>query len=351
MPVSDKNRVWTRLWVGSRPYAAEVPRLRAEGFTAVTLCAKEHQPVLPGMLVVRVFLDDKRCDPCEGEGCAACLLTGTVPPSPEEIAEAERAALDVASLHRTGRRVLVTCYAGLNRSGLVAALAIRQITGCPGEAALTRVQLDREGALSNSHFAAYLRSLPALDPRVIAERVLLLLVFARYNRVALEDAPPNNLGGRHRALVTPGTLHDFVRLGGPLRRRFLGPRERAVVPVAGEALGEGDPLRGFRALGRFFRGVGSHEGSVARLFFLYRLARSAAHRLQRPSDPRFFGVSACPFTHVPVSFAASVERKTGFPSRRRLLRWEALFWAFTRCLSCMTCDEDGARSRLTLQGL
>jgi len=62
-----------------------------------------------------------------------------------------------------GRPVLVHCNEGRNRSGLVVALAVRQLTGCSGSGAIDAVRSRRSGMLSNRAFVAALEGLPALE--------------------------------------------------------------------------------------------------------------------------------------------------------------------------------------------
>lgn len=64
-----------------------------------------------------------------------------------------------------GRRVLVTCAMGRNRSALVSALAMHMMTGMPGAeiaAFIAGKRTDQLGtpALSNDAFRAYLEALP-----------------------------------------------------------------------------------------------------------------------------------------------------------------------------------------------
>lgn len=66
----------------------------------------------------------------------------------------------IAAAVMDNKRVMVHCAAGLNRSGLVMALAVREILRISGKDALELVRSRREGALFNENFAAYLRSLP-----------------------------------------------------------------------------------------------------------------------------------------------------------------------------------------------
>jgi protein-tyrosine phosphatase len=65
-----------------------------------------------------------------------------------------------ATLIQSGERVLVHCQMGLNRSALVAGLVL-VYSGLSGEAAVSRLQQRRPGALYNEAFATYLREQPA----------------------------------------------------------------------------------------------------------------------------------------------------------------------------------------------
>ncbi len=68
-----------------------------------------------------------------------------------------------AQLVATGNRVLVHCLMGLNRSALVAGLALRHF-GLTGAEAVARLKQRRPGALYNDVFAEYLAGLPAAEP-------------------------------------------------------------------------------------------------------------------------------------------------------------------------------------------
>lgn len=69
-------------------------------------------------------------------------------------------AFDLAQVIHHGKAVIVHCRAGRNRSGLLAALVVRELTGCSGTKALEHVQRTRPNALANDYFCAYLHSLP-----------------------------------------------------------------------------------------------------------------------------------------------------------------------------------------------
>ncbi len=62
-----------------------------------------------------------------------------------------------------GGRVLVTCHAGRNRSGLMNALIVRRLLKCSGAQALAEVRARRPNAVANPTFAAYLEGLPGFD--------------------------------------------------------------------------------------------------------------------------------------------------------------------------------------------
>jgi protein-tyrosine phosphatase len=58
-----------------------------------------------------------------------------------------------------GQPMLIQCYGGRNRSGLLAALLVRRMTGATGRQAIAIVQRARPSALANEHFRTYLESL------------------------------------------------------------------------------------------------------------------------------------------------------------------------------------------------
>jgi protein-tyrosine phosphatase len=65
----------------------------------------------------------------------------------------DRTARLVARALRAGKTVLVTCNAGLNRSGVISALALRHVYKMPAEQAIALVRRARgPAALGNHHF-------------------------------------------------------------------------------------------------------------------------------------------------------------------------------------------------------
>lgn len=140
MAALDVTELLPGLWIGSAP-----PRgpMLGQRFDVVVLCAVEWPPrgkdpavFFPGV-----------------EALKLPLLDG--PMTPEVAAAAEHMADRIARRVRTGRRVLVTCMAGRNRSGLVAALAVKALMGWPGRKASEHVRKWRLNALSNPAFREY----------------------------------------------------------------------------------------------------------------------------------------------------------------------------------------------------
>lgn len=126
------------LWQGPIPPTGG--RLDREGFQVLVLAAREFQPRaerFPGVKVMHAPLNDAR-------------------PTLPEVGIAMSAAKTVAAHLRRGDRVLVTCAAGLNRSGWIVAEALIQL-GHRSDAAVKAVRRARgPKALSNPFFVALL---------------------------------------------------------------------------------------------------------------------------------------------------------------------------------------------------
>jgi len=137
------SRVLGELWVGSAPpIGARTARI----FDCLILAAAEYQPdpgCFGGMDVHGLSLYD------DGE-----------PMSTAEMAASVRAAGKVVAWLSRGKRVLVTCHMGLNRSGLVAALAMccgpGRVSVEDSIAAMRKARGPR--ALSNRQFVAFLKA-------------------------------------------------------------------------------------------------------------------------------------------------------------------------------------------------
>lgn len=155
-PPIDASRVSPRLYVGSRPEAG--PLLHDLGFHVIVLCALPEE-----------YGGGRYGERYHGVEVVACPLDDSERPiSRAELSLAEETAARVATAVYRGRRALVTCMQGRNRSALVAALVLRRLTRCSGRRASEMVRTAREATLGpgtvlcNASFNRYLRSLPSL---------------------------------------------------------------------------------------------------------------------------------------------------------------------------------------------
>lgn len=140
MTRSEANEVARNLFVGSKPLPG-----RHAGIDVIILTAMEYQPpaeLFPETEVIHVPLDDAPDRPMRHD----------------EIAAALGGATRVARRLNEGRRVLVTCAMGLNRSALVAALAMHEVHGMGADEIIARLRRARGSwALSNPNFEKLLR--------------------------------------------------------------------------------------------------------------------------------------------------------------------------------------------------
>lgn len=137
----DATRISSKLYQGSYPLMPLRPI-----FDVVVLCAEELQERSPepGLTILRCPLNDDGTPMTHAEWRRACAMSEVV-----------------AGYVARGRRVLVTCAAGRNRSGLVCALALYRLDArLDGKQCIQKIQARREGALDNEFFVAALRSLP-----------------------------------------------------------------------------------------------------------------------------------------------------------------------------------------------
>jgi protein-tyrosine phosphatase len=136
----SQSEVAPGLFVGSRPSPG-----RHACIDVIVLAAEEYQPSaeqFPGTEVIHAPLDD---DPSR-------VLRE------DEVTIATRTGSRVARRLRAGRRVLVTCAMGLNRSSLVAALAMHEVHGMSADEIIARIRRARgPWALSNPNFEKLLR--------------------------------------------------------------------------------------------------------------------------------------------------------------------------------------------------
>ena len=132
----DVTQLTKCLWIGSKPKTGRV--VADSGFDLLVLCAEEYQPparAFPGVEVIYAPFDDN----------------SDIGPLPSEKKIARRAAKRVADALRREQQVLVTCYAGRNRSGLVCGLAMVE-NGHDPIRALTLIWDKREYSLTNEWF-------------------------------------------------------------------------------------------------------------------------------------------------------------------------------------------------------
>jgi hypothetical protein len=142
----NADQVATNLWVGAAPAD---PKEVDKKFDALVLAAEEFQDIFPahkypGTHLILAPMKDAK-------------------PTSEEKVLALQAGLRVYELNKAGKRVLVTCAKGVNRSALVAALAM-VIGGLKMEKAIGMIRKHRKPVskavpLFNEHFVSFIRAL------------------------------------------------------------------------------------------------------------------------------------------------------------------------------------------------
>lgn len=140
----DATRIVPHLWQGAKP--PEGWAVSDAGFDILVLCAKERQK-----------------GKYEGVAVYYCSLNDDDEEHPLLDSEWRRAramAHVVAAAVEHGKNVLVTCYQGRNRSGLVTALSLHLLRGWPGDRCVLEVRARRAGALENDSFVENLKALP-----------------------------------------------------------------------------------------------------------------------------------------------------------------------------------------------
>jgi hypothetical protein len=155
----DVTHLAGTLWIGSHPLTMEPccdehdrkarhsRQLAKNGFEVVVLCAEEWQPEIPGVETIHAPFDDDHTGLDERQARIAF-----------------RAARATARHLTQGKKVLVTCWAGRNRSGLVSALALSRVAGVHPRVAGNLIRSKRDGALTNTAFRALLSSLDLVKP-------------------------------------------------------------------------------------------------------------------------------------------------------------------------------------------
>lgn len=149
--VIDAHEIIPGLWQGSRPPIGL--SVAKAGFDVLVLCARNYQPPakqFPGVKVLFAPNEDQPHMPMQKADLKIAVLV----------------AHEVVLSLQKGSKVLVTCFAGINRSALVVALAINEHLGFSGNACIKLIRkmrrLDDPWAysLSNPYFIQALERLP-----------------------------------------------------------------------------------------------------------------------------------------------------------------------------------------------
>jgi hypothetical protein len=150
------------LWQGEWPPPGRW--LADRGFSTLVLCAMEYQPPYTFPDQVAMFVGMREANPWPGVEVIYAPLNDderaqVVKPPRETLRAALRAGRVVAARLAQKRKVLVTCWQGRNRSGLVSALGLYLHLGISGEAATRIVQTRRTKGLRNPIFCEMMRNL------------------------------------------------------------------------------------------------------------------------------------------------------------------------------------------------
>lgn len=123
-------------------------------FHTIVFCAEEMQPKVRGLP------PDRRAVYCPMDDNFYRPVTR------EEIGLLMGLAKQLAVEAKEGRKVLITCAQGVNRSGLVTGMTVMHLTGCTGDQAIAEVRRLRKPrlrdimVLGNPMFEQALRSIP-----------------------------------------------------------------------------------------------------------------------------------------------------------------------------------------------
>jgi len=140
-------RIAQGIYQGPCPRSAE--QVRRHGFHVLTFCAREIQPAIHDSHGLRLLYAPLNDNP-------------DMPMTEDEWIAAQHAGREIASVTSVGGRALTTCAIGLNRSGIVNALALHYRFGVSGAQAIDQIRRTRgQNALGNPSFVDRLRRLPA----------------------------------------------------------------------------------------------------------------------------------------------------------------------------------------------
>jgi hypothetical protein len=160
----EAHEIVPGLWQGSKPRTGRT--VAEAGFDVAVFCAREYQPsstYFPGVQVIHAPNED---DPL-------------YPISKEELQTAVMTATRLQRLLEDGKQILVTCMAGINRSGLVVALTLHKAFGYSGRTCIDIVRERRQfhdgEALRNPQFVDALLKLPG-EERIVLPGISPLLL-------------------------------------------------------------------------------------------------------------------------------------------------------------------------------
>jgi protein-tyrosine phosphatase len=139
MDAYTAHKIVDHLFQGGRPPPGD--HLKKAGVDVLVLCAKEWQDttLYPGVIVIPAPGDDD-----------------VRPHRMMRFIDVWRAAAELVVDHvNAGHNVLVTCMAGQNRSGIVVAMSLCELTGKCGSDCVDHVSRCRPHALNNRTFAQY----------------------------------------------------------------------------------------------------------------------------------------------------------------------------------------------------
>ena len=144
----DWDEIYTNLYQGGAP--TQMDELRRDKFDVIVFCATDFQPSANAY-----FPTD----------CIFCpFKDNDAGPSPAKLKEIYELADKISMMIMGGKKVLITCAAGLNRSGLLTALVINKLTGWGGAACINLVRSKRRivagmSPLYNQAFVKILQSI------------------------------------------------------------------------------------------------------------------------------------------------------------------------------------------------
>ena len=150
----DADEIVPHLWQGSLPPTGSA--VSDAGFHLLVLCAREKQ--LPSVYFHDVEVFHAPNDDSVAYG----------PLDREKLKLALQAAQKVVATVKAGHNALVTCAAGMNRSGLVSALTLHLLYGWSGGRCIQRVRAKRRNndgylPLSNTDFTTALQRLRGVE--------------------------------------------------------------------------------------------------------------------------------------------------------------------------------------------